>query len=1025
MVKTLLYLILLLSTFYVHAESSYEQALKTGVYEFDKSELNNFPESHPFKQLHKNDGVTYERDSVQLLHAHTQSVLAERLNQYSKNKKIKIHTVIYESNTLKYKAVYESDAISVTAIYKENSQEHSKIWFYKPSMPAISYALEKNQAIKTFWPSGKLQSQEYFCSGLPVGYSKYFNEDGRLYGVIDWTQSDYELPTSKMYKSLNQMTRMLLAGNIYLNDGKSLVFTERLSTLGPNVRRPISLAELDAIPFAESYQRHKLGMRYMRPLDQNTELVLKCPWLDEAMSYSKENPQFALSTPKPITSLDLKKDPRELYDECMFNPNVNCLSHFAFEQTKNDSNANSFYRTRRIFTALEKKDELKQILQIMRERGINTSGADSEKKVNKQSDVFNKLRAQAQEEIRRSEIAKDNIALVKTLRKPVYVEQLNVDLSNVDEINHHKDGADVDTFLLAMASAAEVYADGNHGKKAKNLLEKIDQNMPKLKKLKGTNNDTERINNIRAEMAITYSRLGLADLAEKQLLLVDYSDQTFAYTTDYFAAYAWTNSALQLCRQGNLQKGKDFLSMGISTQKNNRLQISEVLKQAIDECQYPFDLKRIIGKKYNYPYSREGFAGYPQMWSSYDLYYKRNLPTQPIDFIEKQKKESEAKDGVNNSWILQNYYSQKINTLFASGRAKEAKQVADEYERFAQAGSWYKFAPTIYTKVGRLRAKYGDCKGALISFNNAVLSLQLNKMNIDNSFVIRHPHNTLFPLISQGMAHCGANVDDVQKLQIDFDYSAPAETIQNNRRADRVEIEIAMNKTSSDAKSATEIVSKLAPTDLKINALVAIARQNPKNQVSMKPMLVKELNDFNQYFGMHLGAKEQRRAIGGFLEVLDLYFDKSDNKLTVYLTELGKQAELIPQEQFKTRAICQLGYLADKKGVDLEKSYFDLGAKISKNLSWAHGAPAGSCAYWLKKAGRSNEAESLLNSNMAAFRAYKSEPKNPNNWRKYADGPELANAAFVYWEYEHGEMPSKYDEIMNYYQDSTGLIEAY
>ena len=1017
--KCITYLFLVTLSFHSFADAAYDKALQTGVYEFDRSEFKNTPERHPFAELAKSNGVTYERSPSSLLHGHTQSVLAERLNQYLQNRKIKIHTVTYEANTLKYKAIYESDAISVTATYKENNQERSKIWFYKPSMLPVSYRLEKNQAIKMFWPSGKLQSQEYFCSGVPVGYAKYFNEDGKLYGVIDWTQSDYELPRNKMYDSSSTLVQI---GKIYLNNGKSLVFTERLSTVfGPNIRKSLTLDDLDTIAFAETYQRHKLGMQHLRPLDKNTEQILKCPWLDEAMSYSNENPQFALPTPKPITAADVKKDPRDQYDECMFNPNVDCLSHFAFEQTKNDSNANSFYRARRLFTAIEKKDELNQILQIMLERGISPSHLDFEKKVNKQSEAFNKARTQAREEIKQAGIAKDKVALEKALRKSVYVEPLNIDLSKAEEINYHENGADAETYLLAIVSAAEVYADKNQLNKAKELLSILELNMPK-KKLKGTDSNRQRINNIRAEMAVAYSRLGVADLAELQLTQIEYLEQPIIHGT-YFAAYGWINSALQLCKQGNLQKGKDFLSNGISMQKNNRLKISEALKQALGECKYPFDLKKMIGQDYNNPYSREVFS--PQMWLSYESLYKGNLPTQDIAFIETQRKESEAKDGTNKSWIYQNYYSQKINTLFAGGQIKEAKQAADEYERFVQAGSWYKFAPTIYTKVGRVRAKYGDCNGALSSFNNAVKSLQLNKMNVDNGFVIRHPHYTILPYIAQGMAYCGASVEDIQKLQIDFDYSSPAEAILNNRRADAIKIDMSMNTASRDIKSAVETVSKLSPTDLKINALVNIAKRNPKNSVLFKSALIKELNIRDEYFGMQHGAKEQRRAIGGFLDVLDMYFEQGDKRLPIYLTDLAKQAEIIPQQQFKARSMCHLGYLADKKQVRLDKDYFNLGTKISKELSWAYGSPAGSCAYWLKKAGRVKDAEALLDANMATFRAYKTDPNNPNNWRKYAEGQDLANAAFVYWEYAHGEMPSKHDEIMSYYQDSTGLTEAY
>ncbi len=1007
------YLFLALLSFDSLADTTYEEALQTGVYESYSSEKS----YHPFAQLSKSEGVKYERMPLDLLQAFRQLELAKQLNQYSQSKKI--HTVLHEDKTLKYKAVHEVDAISVTTTYLANNQEHSKIWFYKPSTPSISYELEKNQAIKVFWPSGKLQSQEYFCSGVPVGYTKYFNEDGKLYGVIDWTQSDYEIPTNKMYP----MSSFFLSGYIYLSVDKSLVFTERLSTLGRNAHRPESLRELDVIPFAETYQRYKLGMRHLRPLDNHTEQVLKCPWLDEAMSYSNEDPRFALPAPKPITEIELANDLRTQYEACIFKPNVDCLSDFAFKQTANGG-VHTFYKVRRLFTALGKKGELNHTLQNMRERGIDPYGLDFEKKVNKQSDVFLKVRAEAREEIKQAEIALNNAALVKALRKPVYVEPLNTDLSTVIEINDYNDGADRETYLLALASASEVYADTKQTAKAIQLLKILELYTPS-KKLHGSDSDLMRINNIRAEMAIAYSRMGNTAFAKRQLDLIEYRDQPIIHGT-YFSAYAYANSALHMCRNGDLQTGRDFLSSAISMQKNNRLQISETLKLAIDECRYPFDLKRIVGGNYNNPYGREGFAGYPQMWLSYELHYKGSLPTLPIDFIEKQRKESEAKEGTNKSWINQNYYSQKINSLFASGQIKEAKQAADEYERFVQAGSWYKFSPSVYTKVGRLRAKYGDCEGALNSFNNAVKSLQLNKMNVNNSFVIRHPHYTLLPYIAQGMAYCGASVEDVQKLQIDFDYSAPAESIQNNRRADAIEIEMAINEADrGNLKAATNILNNLNPSDLRINALVTIAEKDSKKQREMKPILLKELNAFNQYFGTQHGAKEQRRAIGGFLEILDMYVDQGDKQLPIYLTELAKHVEIIPQAQFKARAMCHLGYLADKKQVSLDKDYFNLGKKVSEDLSWAYGSPAGSCAYWLKKAGRVNEAQSLLDTNMAAFRAYKTDPNNPNNWRKYAKGEDLANAAFVYWEYEHGEMPSKYDEVLSYYQDSTGLIEAY
>ncbi|MDO9283138.1 MAG: hypothetical protein Q7T88_12235 [Methylotenera sp.] len=450
------------------------------------------------------------------------------------------------------------------------------------------------------------------------------------------------------------------------------------------------------------------------------------------------------------------------------------------------------------------------------------------------------------------------------------------------------------------------------------------------------------------------------------------------------------------------------------------MQISDTLKLALNECKYPFNLTKVVGRDFNNPYARVVFVGVPQMWLSYELFYKTDLPTQPIDFIEKQRKESEAKNGTNISWIFQNYYYEKIKTLFASKQAIQAKKVADEYEKFVRAGSWHGFAPTISTKVGMLRAKYGDCEGALNSFRNSILYWQLNKITNKDT-----QSGLLLSLIAQGMAYCGASIEDIQKLQIDFDYSVPAEAIQNNRRADALEIEMAINNSSGDAKSATELISELAPTDLKVNALVTIAKQSTRNKVIAKAALLRQLNSLESYFVMQHGAKEQRRAIGGFLDILDLYFEQGDKQLPIYLTDLAKHVEIIPQAQFKARAMCHLGYLADKKQVNLDKDYFILGTKISKDLSWAYGSPAGSCAYWLEKAGLVNEAQSLLETNMATFRAYKTDPNNPNNWRKYAEGKDLANAAFVYWEYKNGEMPSKYDEIMNYYQDSTGLIEAY
>jgi hypothetical protein len=1018
--RRIIFLLLALFSFNCFSDDAYDQALQSGIYEFDQAEFKGFPERHPFSKLHKPDYIRYERDPLQLEHAYIQSVLAERLNLYSQDKNKKIHTAIYVTDSLTYKAIYESGAISVTASYKTNNQQHSKIWFYKSSAPSIRQSLEKNQSIKVFWPSGKLQSQEYFCSGVPVGYAKYFDEDGKLYGVIDWTRSDYELPKNKLYTSSYQIQRLLIFGKIYLSEGGSLVLNEKLSTLGANFRPVSSLSELDAIPFYETYQRHKLGIEHQRALDENTQLVLKCPWLDEAMSYAHENPQFALPAPQPITTTDLRKDPRNLYDECMFKPNVDCLSHFAFEQTKNDSNANAFYSARRIFTALETTKELNQTLQIMRQRGMIPSTTDFERKVNIQSDTFKKIRAQTKEEIRQAEIAKDNIQLVKILRKPVYIEALNIDLSAVDELG--RNGADRQIYLMALAAAAEVYADKNQLKKAKELLSILERNLPR-KQLKDSDLDRQIINNIRAEMAIAYSRIGMADLAEIQLLQIEYSEKPIIHGT-YFAAYGWINSALLLCRQEDTKRGTDFLSTGLSMQKNNSLQVLETLKQALEECKYPFDFNKVPKQDFINKNGREIFS--PQKWLSYQSINDVSLPIQDIGQIESQKSESETKDGTYKNWIYQRYFTQKVNALFASSQSKEAKLAADDFENLLQAGSWYTFAPIAFTKVGRLRAKYGDCVGALKSFEKAALSLQLNKMNVNSSFVIRHPHYAVLPSIAQGMAYCGASVQDIQNLQIDFDYSAPSENIQNNRRADTIEIERAIGEIDQgNLKAAINILDHLNPTDLKINALVAIARRDTKTQIEMKPILVQELNHYSQYFGTQHGAKEQRRAIGSFLDVLDMYFEKTDSSLPIYITKLGRQAVMIPQEQFKARAMCQLGYFTDKKQMVPDKNYFAVGLKISNKLSWAYASPAGTCAFWLNKAGRTDQAKALLDEHMAAFRKYKTDTSNMNGMGKYATGEQLANAAFVYWEYEHGEMPSKYDEVLSYYKDSPGLIEAY
>lgn len=278
----------------------------------------------------------------------------------------------YECNSdnFRYFAEVRGATITVESKYVPSGKAHASV-IYDAKSPFSRHGIAD-----VFWPNGKLQAREYYCYGYPVGFHRYFDKTGRLIGIADFTKTDYRIERNHSgahtfvgeqggvfhppppyyfgfmegYDLSSSKPRRIRFMSGYpgsqgwsnLDLATSVTTWTREGNQGTitwnSFRGQLINQDSDYVPFGEYFQRDRLQNPGRDPVDSQTEKMLRCPWIDEAMSFAKEHRAFSFPQLSHISDAERMRTPRARYMECIRRPNASCLLEQALEQAKYEEN---------------------------------------------------------------------------------------------------------------------------------------------------------------------------------------------------------------------------------------------------------------------------------------------------------------------------------------------------------------------------------------------------------------------------------------------------------------------------------------------------------------------------------------------------------------------------------------------------------------------------------------------------------------------------------------------------------------
>jgi hypothetical protein len=269
------------------------------------------------------------------------------------------------SQRMQYIGTRAEDEIHVISTYIASNQRHA------------DYVISKSKdsgwgphgVMKSWWRNGKPQSSEYFCGGWPTGFHRYYDEQGTLATVVDYTKGDYDRskPSDDLHSFHGELGRLgsipdsladaqrfrqvfavnggerrqtalfvaPIAGRWAAVDPSMTV--EDWTTPGPTTSIALNgnrwqLVNIDwsYVSFAEVYQRHRSGTLGVPPRWPTREL-LECPWLDEAMEPGLTDARLRFAA---VSGAAESPDVRAR--RCLATPSVECLlrTHYVANRSK-------------------------------------------------------------------------------------------------------------------------------------------------------------------------------------------------------------------------------------------------------------------------------------------------------------------------------------------------------------------------------------------------------------------------------------------------------------------------------------------------------------------------------------------------------------------------------------------------------------------------------------------------------------------------------------------------------------------
>jgi hypothetical protein len=301
--------------------------------------------------------------------------LAEKVTGYNQPNR-----ATCESMQFKYTAIRENDQVQVVSSYRKNDHIHAKYQYFADR----NGRYRKHGILSAFWPDGKKQVIEYFCDGFAVGFHQYFDKNGNLTYVIDYTHSDYEWQKrigvgnfrefyqgSSKWGDANLSKPTQLFREVYAVDGNKVtrkafaiagIFYPSWTALDlassikqwtkpgdqgavivENSSWHVVNNDFDYLPFSEVYQRHKQNLHGLRSPQSFYPEILACPWIDEAMQLALKDKRFKLKPVAVVSKQEIASTPQGRYAACLAKPNADCLFEQAYKNLQFESSHKATY----------------------------------------------------------------------------------------------------------------------------------------------------------------------------------------------------------------------------------------------------------------------------------------------------------------------------------------------------------------------------------------------------------------------------------------------------------------------------------------------------------------------------------------------------------------------------------------------------------------------------------------------------------------------------------------------------------
>ena len=311
--------------------------------------------------------------------------------------------------------------------------------------------------------------------------------------------------------------------------------------------------------------------------------------------------------------------------------------------------------------------------------------------------------------------------------------------------------------------------------------------------------------------------------------------------------------------------------------------------------------------------------------------------------------------------------------------------------------------------VAQVQTKWGLCGPAQATLREARLAADVTRLR-DAPSDYYGPTEEVYALIAHGFARCGFDAEaEVASNKLLDDAAASIGHAQLSALfAERVTAEVAVAIAARNKTKAVSMLAELAPSGAKLYAAMRIEALESKQVLPdglriARKFVEEEKEKAADYFLAAQDDFERRIMIGHFSEMMRRQQTDKRPSLSDLFALLIAESARIESNNWRARALCELGYSARVVGRDDDsRRLFDQGlavAKEGKSGFLTYSSPSGACAFWLKRAGENASAQAAADQPIQWMRA-----AIKDGFIREADSGTLLGLAISYEEAENGEI---------------------